>query len=82
MNRFFLIPLLALLLAVTGCTCSVRGSATMPTQKPAASPTTAATPTATAMPTMSAMPSMSAAPETVAPVEPTAMPSASATAGN
>ena len=79
MNRFFLIPLLALLIFATGCTCSMRGSATMPTQKPTAAPVS------TSAPTMAATPAATAAPETVAPVEPTAtdvLPSASATAGN
>ena len=79
MNRFFLIPLLALLLFATGCTCSVRGSATMPTQKPTVAPVS------TTVPTMAATPAVTSAPETIAPVEPTAtdgLPSPSATAGS
>lgn len=81
MKRFFLIPLLTLLILATGCTCSMRGSASIPTKAPSASPTMKATPNPTSAPT--AEPSL--APETVAPVEPTpetANPSASATAGN
>ena len=77
MNRFFLIPLLALLIFATGCTCSLRGSATMPTAKPTAA--------YTAAPTAAPTPSVTLAPETVAPVEPTAtnaLPSASATPGS
>ena len=77
MNRFFLIPLLALLILATGCTCSLRGSATMPTAKPTAA--------YTAAPTAAPTPSVTLAPETVAPVEPTAtnaLPSASATPGS
>lgn len=79
MNRFFLIPLLALLVLATGCTCSMRGSATMPTQRPTVAPVS------TPAPTMAATPVVTPAPETVAPVEPTAtdgLPSPSATAGN
>ena len=79
MNRFFLIPLLALMLLAAGCACSIRGSATMPSVKPTAAPVN------TAVSMMTAAPTMTAAPETVAPVEPTAsdaLPSASATAGN
>ena len=79
MKRFFLISLLALLLLATGCTCSVRGSATMPTQRPTA-------PASTSAPTTAATPAATAAPETIAPVEPTATPASSempsATAGN
>ena len=74
MNRFFLIPLLALLVLATGCTCSMRGSATMPTQRPTVAPVS------TPAPTMAATPAV-----TPAPVEPTAtdgLPSPSATAGN
>ena len=83
MNRFFLIPLLALLIFATGCTCSIRGSATMPSAKPSVA--LVSTPAPTAVPTPSATPAVSVVPETIAPVEPTAAnatPSASATAGN
>jgi hypothetical protein len=79
MNRFFLIPLLALLLFATGCTCTMRGSASMPTQKPTVAPVSTSAPTAASTPVATTVP------ETVAPVEPTAtnaMPTASATAGN
>ncbi|MBR0507920.1 MAG: hypothetical protein IJJ86_04855 [Clostridia bacterium] len=74
MKRFFLIPLLAMLLALIGCTCSVSGKVT----KPSAAPTAIATPAASARPAVTP-------PETVAPVEPTtpaASPSAEPTAGN
>ena len=74
MKRFFLIPLLAMLLALAGCACSVSGKVT----KPSAAPTSIASPAASARP--AATP-----PETVAPVEPTApaaSPSAGSTAGS
>ena len=82
MTRFFLIPLLALLILATGCTCSVRGSASMPTEMPKASLSPAATtaPTITAEPTIAATPTETVAP--VVPTEPIASPSAAATAGN
>lgn len=79
MKRFFLIPLLAALLVLAGCTCSVRGSASMPTKAPSAVPTKNATPTATMQPTMSAAPTETAAPVTS--IEPIASPSADTTAG-
>lgn len=74
MKRFFLIPLLGLLLALVGCTCTVSGNDPMTSEKPTAAPTPAATRQPTAAPA-----------ETVAPVMPTApivSPSAPATAGN
>ncbi|MBQ6331315.1 MAG: hypothetical protein IJI34_00930 [Clostridia bacterium] len=82
MKRFFLIPLLALLLGLVGCTCSVRGSASMPTKAPTAMPTASATPKpiVTATPQMTTAPTETAAP--VMPTEPIASPSASSTAGN
>ncbi|MBQ4422918.1 MAG: hypothetical protein II872_01235 [Clostridia bacterium] len=64
MKRFFLIPLLAMLLAFAGCSCSVRGDASMPTKAPTMKPAASAAPAATASP--AATP-----PETAAPVEPT-----------
>ena len=82
MKRFFLIPLLSLAILAAGCTCSMRGSATIPTKAPTASPTMKATPRVTAVP---ATPEPTVVPETPAPVEPTpanASPSADATAGN
>ena len=87
MKRFFLIPALVLLILAVGCTCSVSGSATMPTTNPAAT----ASPTAKTTPVVTPEPTATTAPETVAPVEPTepvqsmmpdASPSAGATAGN
>ena len=80
MNRFFLIPLLALLLALIGCTCSVKGSATMPTAAPTTAPVTTHSPAATPAPITTAAPAETAAP--VMPTEPVASPSANATAGN
>ncbi len=82
MKRFFLIPVLALMLALVGCTCSMRGNVSMPTKAPTAVPTKNATPAVTAQPTMSAMPTETAAP--VMPTEPvtSAAPSAGATDGN
>ena len=80
MNRFFLIPLLVLLLVLTGCTCTMRGSASMPTTAPTAVPTKNATPAATPKPSMSPAPIETVAP--VLPTEPMASPSAGATAGN
>ena len=81
MRRFFLIPLLTLAVLAAGCTCTMRGSATIPTKSPTASPTVRPSPTATIVPMT---PEPSIAPETVTPVEPTpdASPSAGATAGN
>ncbi|MBQ1631888.1 MAG: hypothetical protein II049_03620 [Clostridia bacterium] len=78
MKRFFLIPVFAALLALVGCTCSMNGSATMPSKAPSAQPTVSAAPTV--QPTMSAMPTESAAP--VMPTEPIVSPSAGTTAGN
>ena len=76
MYRFFLIPLLAALLVLTGCTCTARGNVSMPTKAPAAVPTASTAPVVTMQPTQSA-------PETVAPVVPTEpIASPSATAGN
>lgn len=80
MKRFFLIPALALLIALVGCTCSVRGSASMPTKAPTVKPALSASPTVTAKPAVSAAPTETAAP--VMPTEPIASPSAGATAGN
>ena len=80
MKRFFLIPALALLIALVGCTCSVRGSASMPTKAPTAKPTVSAAPIVTAQPTAIATPAETAAP--VMPTEPILSPSAGATAGN
>ena len=74
MKRFFLIPILGLLLALVGCTCTV--SENDPSTATAA-PTAAATPAATRQP--------SAAPETtLAPVMPTPVvsPSVMPTVGN
>ncbi len=80
MKRFFLIPVLALLLALVGCTCSMRGNVSTPTKAPSAVPTAKATAAPTTQPTMSAMPTETAAP--VMPTEPMASPSAGTTAGN
>ena len=73
MKRFFLIPLLVLGILAAGCTCTMRGSATVPTKAPSASPTMKATQSPTLTPTL--QPSL--APETAAPVAPT--PDASST---
>lgn len=80
MKRFFLIPLLTLAILATGCTCSMRGSATIPTKAPSPVPTAKTTVSPTMMPSME--PSL--APETAAPVVPTpdASSSPDATAGN
>lgn len=77
MKRFFLIPLLGLLLAMIGCTCSISGNDPMPTDAPSAVPTANASPVVTNQPT--------AVPEvTTAPVVPTpaVSPSINPTAGN
>ena len=76
MYRFFLIPLLAALLVLTGCTCTARGNVSMPTKAPSV-PTAGSTPVVTMQPAQSA-PSVTTAP--VVPTEPGASPSA--TAGN
>ncbi len=81
MKRFFLIPLLALLIALAGCTCSVSGNASMPTKAPTSVPTAKATaaPVTTTPPAMSAAPTETTAP--VMPTEPIVSPSAGASAG-
>ncbi|MBQ6235187.1 MAG: hypothetical protein IJK54_04655 [Clostridia bacterium] len=82
MKRFFLIPVLALLLALAGCTCSASGNVTMPTKAPTSAPTAKATaePIVTMQPTMSAAPTETAAP--VMPTEPIVSPTVGTTAGN
>lgn len=82
MKRFFLIPVLALLLALVGCTCSASGNVTMPTKAPTSAPTAKATaePIVTTQPTMSAAPTETAAP--VMPTEPIVSPTVGTTAGN
>jgi hypothetical protein len=80
MKRFFLIPLLALLLAAVGCTCTVSENGTTPTKAPTAKPTATATTAPTVLPTASAAPESTVAP--VMPTEPAVSPSAPATAGN
>ena len=80
MNRFFLIPLLALLLVLIGCTCSARGNISMPTKAPSAAPTMTAAPAVTQPPATSTAPTETTAP--VMPTAPIASPSAGATAGN
>ncbi len=77
MKRFFLIPLLGLLLAAIGCTCSISENNPTPTDAPSAVPTAKASPVVTNRPT--------AVPEvTTAPVVPTpaVSPSVNPTAGN
>ena len=76
MKRFFLIPVLALLIALAGCTCSANGKVSTPTAKP----TVSAAPVVTTQPTMSAAPTETAAP--VMPTEPAGSPTAGTTAGN
>lgn len=78
MKRFFLIPLLALLLAMVGCTCSVSKNEMAPTKAPSAAPTAKVTPNVTVQPI--ATPETTVAP--VMPTEPAVSPSAPATAGN
>ena len=80
MKRFFLIPVLALLIALVGCTCSASGNVSTPTKAPTAKPTVSAAPVITPQPTMSAAPTETAAP--VMPTEPILSPTAGATAGN
>ena len=80
MKRFFLIPVLALVLAFVGCTCTASGNVSTPTKAPTAVPTKNATPAVTAQPTMSAAPTETAAP--VMPTEPMSSPSAGTTADN
>ncbi len=77
MKRFFLIPLLALPLALAGCTCSVSGNDPMPEEAPSAVPTANASPGGMNQPT--AVPEISTAP--VIPT-PAVSPSISPTAGN
>ena len=79
MKRFFLIPLLALLLTLAGCTCTASGNVTTPTKAPSAVPTKAPTPTATIQPTMNVTPDVTVAPVTS--TEPVASPTADTTAG-
>ena len=79
MKRFFLIPLLAALLALVGCTCSVRGDASMPTKAPTAVPTASAAPAVTPQPIRSATPEITTAP--VMPTDPIVSPTVGASAG-
>lgn len=74
MKRFFLIPALALLLALIGCTCTASGNVSTPTKAPTSVPTAAPTAQPTASPEITVAPVM--------PTEPMASPSAGATASN
>lgn len=80
MKRFFLIPLLTLAILAAGCTCTMRGSATVPTKAPSAAPTMKATMSPTTNPTMS--PTANPTMESVAPVAPTPEASSSPNATN